>query len=85
MFWREKPPEAGRSAEIFGQEMIQAGQCSESASGKREASAWDIKELKNPNPVSGASPSILRGLFHPNASTVTLPHCGMVSEILNLG
>jgi hypothetical protein len=26
------------------------------------------EELKNPNPVSGADPSILRDCFHPNAS-----------------
>jgi len=29
------------------------------------------EELKNPNPVSGPAPSILRGLVHPNASKRT--------------
>ena len=43
------------------------------------------EELKNPNPVSGAGPSILRGLFHPNASKLTSSHCVMVSAVLNLG
>jgi hypothetical protein len=41
-------------------------------------------EAKNPNPVSGAGSSTLRGLFHPNASTVAHDCCGMVAGILNL-
>ena len=41
-------------------------------------------EAKNPCPVSGSGPSILRGLFHPNAGTVVDPCCGMVSATLNL-
>src|SRR5579871_5183401 len=43
------------------------------------------EELKNPNPVSGADPSTLRGLFHPNASKVANLHCAAVSTILKLG
>jgi hypothetical protein len=41
-------------------------------------------EAKNPNPVSGTGSSTLRGLFHPNASTVAHDCCGMVAGILNL-
>ena len=54
--------------------------------GVREASTVVLsEELKNPNPVSGADPSILRGLFHPNASKVAPLDCAMVSAVLNLG
>ena len=43
-----------------------------------------IRRAKNPCPVSGLGSSALRGLFHPNASTVAHPYCVSVSEILNL-
>jgi len=43
------------------------------------------EELRNPNPVSGAGPPILRGLFHPNASKVASSHFVVVSAVLNLG
>ena len=53
---------------------------------RREASwGYSSEELKNPNPVSGADPSILRGLFHPNVSKVAPSRCVMVSAVLNLG
>jgi len=45
----------------------------------------DFEELKNPNPVSGADPSILRGLFHPNASNLSGSRCAEISAVLNLG
>jgi|SRR5579864_708220 len=51
----------------------------------REARRWFTEELKNPNPVSRADPSILRGLFHPNADKVAPSYCAMVSAVLNLG
>jgi hypothetical protein len=43
------------------------------------------EEWKNPCPVSGAGPSTLRGLFHPNASTLAELHFAEVSAVLNLG
>ena len=43
------------------------------------------EEWKNPCPVSGPGPSTLRGLFHPNASTLAELHCGVVSAVLNVG
>ena len=42
------------------------------------------EESKNPNPVSGAGPSTLRGLFHPYPSTVRDLGWSEVSEMLNL-
>jgi hypothetical protein len=67
--------------EDFGQRLN--GQRGEKR-GSREASECFSEELKNPNPVSGADPSTPRGLFHPNASTVTNLHCTRVSAILKL-
>jgi len=46
---------------------------------------WFTEESKNPNPVSGADPSIPRGLFHPNAGKVAPSRCAVVSAVLNLG
>ena len=43
------------------------------------------RESKNPVPVSGTGPSILLGLFHPCASTVSELDCGVISAILNVG
>jgi hypothetical protein len=41
--------------------------------------------VKNPRPVSSADPFILRGLFHPNESTLADSCCAVVSGTLNLG
>lgn len=43
------------------------------------------EEWKNPCPVFGAGPSTLRGLFHPNATTLAEAHFAVVSAVLNLG
>lgn len=42
------------------------------------------EEPKNPSPVSDPDPSIPRGLFHPNVSTVRELPCRLVSAILIL-
>ena len=44
----------------------------------------DAEESKNPSPVSGTGSSTPRGLFHPNASTVTDGRCAMVAAILKM-
>jgi hypothetical protein len=43
------------------------------------------EEPKDPYPVSGAGPSIIRSLFHPVVTTVVNPHCAVVAAVLNLG
>ena len=43
------------------------------------------EESKDPYPVSGAGPSTLRGLVHPNASTLSELRCAMISAMLILG
>ena len=50
----------------------------------REACGGGSGEAKNPSPVSGASSSDLRGLFHPNASTLADHYCAVVAGMLNL-
>ena len=47
--------------------------------------AWLPKKSKNPCPVFDPGSSTLRGLFHPNASTVVEVHCAVISAMLNLG
>jgi hypothetical protein len=41
-------------------------------------------EVKSPSPVSGVGSSNLRGLFHPNASTVAHDCYAAVAGILNV-
>ena len=43
------------------------------------------EESKDPCPVSGAGPSILRGLFHPNVSKLSHLRCAKISVMLILG
>lgn len=75
---------AGLQRDWFGQEIDGQAQ-QEVECGSERLRGGISEELKNLNPVSGADPSILRGLFHPNASTVTRTRCGKMSAILNLG
>ncbi|PYX75699.1 MAG: hypothetical protein DMG78_03465 [Acidobacteria bacterium] len=72
------------SGDSSGQES-KTGKCGESAYGSERLGDGFTEELKNPNPVSGADPSIPRGLFHPNSSKVAPSRCAAVSAVLNLG
>ena len=57
---------AGHYQAEFCWQEIERWQCRREQVWEREASAQVAsEELKNPNPVSGAGPSILRGLFQP--------------------
>jgi hypothetical protein len=62
---------------------------SESERGSRRLVRCDpseeSEESEDPYPVSGAGPSTLRGLVHPNASTLSQLRCAMISAVLILG
>ena len=79
-----KKPLAG-DWQIFGKKREGRRTAGSEDSGIRERPAAGVSgEAKNPSPVSGASSSSLRGLFHPNGDTVTQDCWAGVAGILNL-
>ena len=70
--------------QIFKKNAGQKGRQATTQENAREAFGGLFRRDEEPEPRLGTDPSLLRGLFHPDASTVADPCCAMVSGVLNL-